>query len=124
MTGVTNPLEALTDDLVEFARVPNPHIPNGTAWSDSFFALKAKGDSLIDEGIREGDVILVQPAQTAKDGETVVALIGSKACVRKLYREDGAKVRLDAENKSLPPIITSAEEVAIRGRVVAVIRKY
>lgn len=119
-----DPIEPLTDDLSQFSRVPSSQIPNGAAWGENFFALKAKGDALIDEGIRAGDLILVQPGQIDKDGETVLALIEGKAWVRRLYREEGAKVRMVAESPNLPPIIASADDVEIRGRVVAVIRKY
>ncbi|MFB3061253.1 MAG: LexA family protein, partial [Candidatus Binatia bacterium] len=88
------------------------------------FVLKVKGDSMIDEQIRDGDLILVQPRSTAENGETVVALVGGEATVKKFYREDGDMIRLQPANDRIKPILASENQVEIRGVVVAVIRKY
>jgi repressor LexA len=88
------------------------------------FALKVKGDSMIDEHIQDGDLVLVQARSTAENGETVVALVEGEATVKKFYREDGDRVSLRPANERLHPIVARGDQVEIRGVVVAVIRKY
>ncbi len=99
-------------------------VPEELVRGKDTFVLKVKGDSMIDEQIRDGDLILVQPRSTAENGETVVALVGGEATVKKFYREDGEKIRLQPANDRIKPILASENQVEIRGVVVAVIRKY
>ena len=89
------------------------------------FALKVRGDSMIDEHIREGDFLIVEARQTAENGQTVVALVdGSDATVKRFYR-DSNQVRLEPANPAYKPIlIKPAERVSIQGIVIGVIRKY
>jgi repressor LexA len=89
------------------------------------FLLRVKGESMIDAGILDGDLVIVQKAQDARNGEIVVALAGDdegadEATVKTFYREDG-RVRLQPENASLEPIY--AQHVQILGRVVGVFRE-
>jgi repressor LexA len=89
------------------------------------FLLRVKGDSMIDAGILDGDLVIVQRAQDARNGEIVVALAGDdesadEATVKTFYRE-GGRVRLQPENSSLEPIFAS--HVQILGRVVGVFRE-
>jgi repressor LexA len=88
------------------------------------FLLRVKGDSMIEAGILDGDVLVVQRAQDARDGEIVVALVGDdegadEATVKTFYR-DGNRVRLQPENAALEPIY--ADFVQILGRVTGVFR--
>lgn len=99
-------------------------VPEELVRGKDTFVLKVKGDSMIDEQIRDGDLILVQPRSTAENGETVVALVGGEATVKKFYREDGDKIRLQPANDRIKPILAAENQVEIRGVVVAVIRKY
>ena len=89
------------------------------------FALRVRGDSMIDEQIREDDVIILQSQQTAENGQTVVALIdGSDATLKRFYRGRN-HVRLEAANPRYKSIIVRpAERLQIQGIVVGVIRKY
>jgi repressor LexA len=89
------------------------------------FALRVRGDSMIDEQIREDDFIVLQSQQTADNGQTVVALIdGSDATVKRFYGGRN-QVRLEAANPRYKPIvIRPPERVQIQGVVVGVIRKY
>jgi repressor LexA len=83
-----------------------------------------KGESMVEEQIRDGDYIIVNSRQTAENGEMVVALVdGEAATVKKFYRE-GARVRLQPANSTMQPMYYPAERVAIQGIVVGVIRKY
>jgi repressor LexA len=111
------PIEAIeTDDSIA--------IPEAFVRRNNTFALRVKGDSMVRDGIWDGDIIIVEERQTAENGETVVALLNDAATVKRFYRERGGKVRLQPANDSMAPIIASAKDVAIRGVVVAVMRKY
>ncbi len=89
------------------------------------FLLRVKGESMIDAGILDGDLVIVQRTQDARNGEIVVALAGDdesaeEATVKTFYREQG-RVRLQPENATMPPIY--ARHVQILGRVVGVFRE-
>jgi repressor LexA len=89
------------------------------------FLLRVKGESMIDAGILDGDLVIVQRAQDARNGEIVVALAGDdegadEATVKTFYREDD-RIRLQPENRSLEPIY--ARHVQILGRVVGIFRE-
>jgi repressor LexA len=100
-------------------------IPRDMMRQGRMFALRVRGDSMIEEQIRENDLIILQSQQTAENGQTVVALIdGTEATVKRFY---GGKnqVRLEAANPSYQPIVIKPpERVQIQGVVVGVIRKY
>ncbi len=89
------------------------------------FVLKVEGNSMIDEQIRDGDYIVVSSQPTASDGEVVVALVGGdSATVKRLYREPGNRIRLQPANASMDPIFVNADEVAVQGVVVGLIRRF
>jgi repressor LexA len=89
------------------------------------FALEVRGDSMIEDHICNGDMILLEQVSHAKDGEIVVALVGgTETTLKRFYREPGDKVRLQPANASLQPIVVPASEVQIQGRLLAVMRKY
>jgi repressor LexA len=90
--------------------------PTGT------FALRVRGDSMIDDQIRDGDYVIVEKRQTARDGETVVALLGDgEATLKRFYRHSKG-ARLQPANPNYDPIITT--DVKIQGVVVGLVRKY
>jgi repressor LexA len=88
---------------------------------ENLFALNVKGESMIDAGILDGDVVIVDKRTYAENGEIVVALIGDEATVKTFYKEAG-HYRLQPENKTMAPIY--AENVEILGKVVASLRLY
>ena len=91
-------------------------------WNDpGCFALRVRGDSMINAGILSGDKVVVRPQQSADDGQIVVARIEDEATVKTFYKENG-HFRLQPENDTYEPIIVN--EVSILGKVVAVIRYY
>jgi repressor LexA len=100
-------------------------IPQDMLRPGRMFALRVRGDSMIDEQIREGDFIVLQSQQTADNGQTVVALIdGNDATVKRFYGGRN-QVRLEAANPRYKPIvIRPPERVQIQGLVVGVIRRY
>lgn len=89
------------------------------------YALEVRGDSMIDDHICDGDMILVERTTDVHDGEIIVALIsGSETTLKRIYREPGGRVRLQPANASLQPIYVQASELEIQGRLLAVLRKY
>jgi repressor LexA len=106
-------------NVEEYLAVPEPLARGGEE-----FLLRVKGDSMVDAGILEGDVVVVQRAQTARDGEIVVALAGDdetveEATVKRFFRENG-RIRLQPENSTMEPIY--AQHVQILGKVTGVFR--
>lgn len=89
--------------------------------TDELFALRVRGESMIDAGILDGDIVIVKKESYADNGKIVVALIDDEATVKTFYREEG-HFRLQPENRSMEPII--ADEVAVLGIVVASFRQY
>jgi len=100
-------------------------IPRDMMREGRMFALRVRGDSMVDQQIRENDLIILQSQQTAENGQTVVALIdGSDATVKRFYGSRN-QVRLEPANPNYKPIIIRPpERVQIQGVVVGVIRKY
>jgi repressor LexA len=83
-----------------------------------------KGESMQDEHIMDGDYVLIERADTARDGEIVVALVdGTDATLKRIYRE-GETTRLQPSNASMQPILVPASSVQVQGRVIGVLRKY
>ncbi len=104
------------ENIESYFPVPAEFVPNGES-----FALKVKGDSMINAGIFSGDQIFVRCCQTANNGDTVVALIDDSATVKTFYKEDG-HIRLQPENDSMDPIIV--EDCQILGKVFGIFRLY
>jgi repressor LexA len=112
------PIEAIEQQ--ETITVPHDLIRSGRN-----YVLRVRGDSMIDEQIRDGDFIVVNSRQTAENGEMVVALVGGDcATVKTFYREKDGRIRLQPANPTMLPFYYDAGEVEIQGIVVAVIRKY
>jgi repressor LexA len=112
------PIEAI--EVEEQLEVPAALVPAGRPC----FALRVRGDSMIDEQILDGDVVVVESRPEARDGETVVALVrGQDATLKKLYRR-GASVRLQPANPTMGPIDLPAADVEVRGVVCGLIRQY
>jgi len=92
--------------------------------SKEVYVLQVKGESMQDEHILDGDYVLVEKANSARDGEIVVALVGgSDATLKRIYVE-GSKVRLQPSNAAMQPIIVPAASVQVQGKVIGVLRKY
>jgi repressor LexA len=89
------------------------------------YALRVRGESMIDEQIREGDLVVVNGRDAADNGEMVIALVnGAEATVKRFYREPGGWIRLQPANTSMRPMRFHERDVLIQGIVVGVIRKY
>ncbi len=113
------PIEAVVTP--ETLAVPNDLIPR----RGSCYVLRVRGDSMIEEQIRDGDYIVVQGRDRAEHGEMVVALIdGTAATVKRFFREPDGWIRLQPANEQLPPLRVHEDDILIQGVVVGVIRKY
>jgi len=89
------------------------------------YALEVRGESMIEDHICDGDMILVQRTSEVRDGDIVVALVsGMETTLKRIYREPGGRIRLQPANSSLDPIYVAASEVEVQGRLLAVLRKY
>lgn len=99
-------------------------VPDDFVRRDNTFCLRVKGDSMIEDGIRDGDYIIVEGRDSADNGETVVALIGDEATVKKYYREPDGQIRLQPANATMQPIMVGESDLAIRGVVVGLMRHY
>ncbi len=88
------------------------------------FALRVRGQSMVEAGIRDGDYLIVEPCATADNGRTVVAEVDGRVTVKKLYREAGGQIRLQPANAEMLPLVVRGEQVRILGAVVGVLRKY
>lgn len=89
------------------------------------YALKVRGDSMIDDHIVDGDLVVVHGRQTAENGEMVIALVnGSEATVKRYYREAGGWVRLQPANPAMQPLRFPENDLLIQGVVVGVIRRF
>ena len=99
-------------------------VPREFAGTGDTYVLRVRGDSMIDEGIRDGDYVVVERRATARSGETVVALIRGEEATLKTFRQEKGMVTLLPANPAVEPITVPAAEVAIQGVVVAVFRKY
>ncbi len=106
------------EQVDEFMPLPTELVGDGPV-----FLLEVKGDSMVDAGIHEGDLVAVHKQSDARDGEIVACLIdGEEATVKRLQRKDG-QVYLHSENPSYEPMVFS-EGVELIGKVVSVLRRY
>lgn len=89
------------------------------------YALRVRGESMIDEQIRDGDLVVVNGRESADNGEMVIALVnGNEATVKRFYREPGGWIRLQPSNETMRPLRFQEGDVLIQGIVVGVIRKF
>jgi repressor LexA len=99
-------------------------VPEDLVGKRDTYVLRVRGDSMIDEQIRDGDYVIVEDRKTADNGEMVIALVGgADVTLKKFYRENG-HVRLQPANPAMQPITLAADLVQIQGVVVGVMRKY
>jgi len=104
-----------SQDIEDSFPVPKEFLEGGDG-----FMLRVKGDSMVEDGIMNGDYVIVRRQDTAEDGETIVALVDDEATVKRFYRENG-RIRLQPANSSMKPLWF--DNVRIVGKVVGVLRK-
>jgi repressor LexA len=99
-------------------------VPAALLGPGEHFALEVSGDSMVEEGIFDGDFALIRKADTAHDGEIVVALIDHEEATLKTYRREGRMIRLDPANSRYEPQRYDEDRVTIQGRLAGLIRRY
>ena len=99
-------------------------VPAALLGSGEHYALEVSGDSMVDEGILDGDFALIRKVDTARDGEIVVALIDNEEATLKTYRREGRMIRLDPANSRYEPQRYEEGRVQIQGRLAGLIRRY
>jgi repressor LexA len=113
------PIEAL--ETSETLAVPQELVRR----SGDHYVLRVRGNSMIEEQIRDGDFVVVNDRRRADNGEMVIALLGgSAATLKKMYRERDGRIRLQPANEAIAPIFVHEDDITIQGIVVGVIRKY
>ena len=99
-------------------------IPEWMLGRGETYVLEVKGDSMIDEAIKDGDLVIVEKRASAENGEMVIACIDNEmVTLKRLYRE-GPRVRLQPSNPAMPPIYVEGRDVTISGIVIGIMRKY
>lgn len=99
-------------------------VPRSLLGPGPHFALRVRGDSMIDDGIHDGDLVLLRAAEQAQDGDMVVALVADEVTLKRLYRERSGWIRLQPSNPSLAPLVVPSKDVTVQGRVVGLLRRY
>ncbi len=119
LVAAGEPIEAISGN--DTIAVPDELLPR----RGRSYVLKVRGDSMIDEQIKDGDFVVVQERNQADSGQTVVALVhGDGATVKRFYREPGGWIRLQPANPTMQPLRVNERDVIVQGVVVGVIRKY
>ncbi len=104
-----------TEDFEEMFPLPHDFL-GGT----DGFMLRVRGESMIEDGIRDGDLVIVRRQDTAENGDPIVALLENEATVKRFYRENG-RIRLQPANSAMEPILV--DDVKILGKVVGLVRR-
>jgi repressor LexA len=113
-----SPIEAIQDTETIF-------VPEDMVGRKETYVLQVKGDSMIEEQIKDGDYVIVESRKTARDGEMVIALLEEeRATLKKFYRESASVVRLQPANAQMSPIFVDAEDLRMQGVVIGILRKY
>jgi repressor LexA len=99
-------------------------VPAALLGPGEHYALEVSGDSMVDEGILDGDYVLIRKVDTAREGEIVVALIDDAEATLKTFRREGQMVRLDPANRSHEPQRYDPRRVKIQGKLAGLIRRY
>ena len=98
-------------------------VPESMLRRGEHFALRVRGDSMVEDGIRDGDLLVVQRREEAEVGQTVVALVDGEATVKRFYRQ-GEKVELRPANERFSPIVAEPSSVRVEGVVVGLVRNF
>jgi repressor LexA len=99
-------------------------VPAALLGPGEHYALEVAGDSMVDEGILDGDYALVRKTDTARDGEIVVALVNNEEATLKTFRREGQMIRLDPANRNYDPQRYRPDQVQIQGKLAGLLRRY
>jgi repressor LexA len=99
-------------------------VPAALLGAGEHYALEVAGDSMVEAGILDGDYALIRRAETARDGDIVVALIDEAEATLKFFRKEGAMIRLDPANRSYDPQRYRPDQVRVQGKLAGLLRRY
>jgi len=99
-------------------------VPPDLIGQGEHFVLEVRGLSMIDDGIHDGDRVIIRQSFEARAGETVVALVDGEATLKRFFPEAGGTIRLQGANSSMPSLVVPASSVVIQGVLVGLMRKY
>ncbi|MEG3144710.1 transcriptional repressor LexA [Sphingomonas sp. RT2P30] len=99
-------------------------VPAALLGGGEHYALEVAGDSMVEAGILDGDYALIRRADTARDGDIVVALIEDSEATLKYFRKEGAMIRLDPANRAYDPQRYRPEQVRVQGKLAGLLRRY
>jgi len=99
-------------------------VPAALLGSGEHYALEVSGDSMVEAGILDGDYALIRRAETARDGDIVVALVDDAEATLKYFRREGAMVRLDPANRAYDPQRYRPEQIRVQGKLAGLLRRY
>ena len=99
-------------------------VPAALLGPGEHYALEVSGDSMVEEGILDGDFALIRKTDTARDGEIVVALVNNEEATLKTFRREGQMIRLDPANRNYDPQRYRPEQVVVQGRLSGLLRRY
>jgi repressor LexA len=109
---------------IEAIRNPETvEVPETLLRGEDNFALRVVGDSMVDDGIRDGDIVIVKRQRDARNGQTIVALIGDDATIKQYHRR-GLQIELRPANPRMRPILVEEGDLQIQGIVIGLIRKF
>lgn len=99
-------------------------VPAALLGAGDHYALEVSGDSMVEAGILDGDYALIRKAETARDGDIIVALIDGADATLKYFRREGAMIRLDPANRSYDPQRYRPDQVRVQGKLAGLLRRY
>lgn len=111
------PIEAMVEQ--EEISLPEEWLGRGRT-----YALRVRGDSMIDEQVRDGDTVVVEAREEARNGEMVIALVDGESVTMKQYYRKGATIKLEPANPAVPVLSLPEERVRIQGVVIGVLRRF
>lgn len=116
---VTAGLPIEMNEIPDSIALPEPMLGRGET-----FVLEVRGESMIDEAIKDGDYVIVEKRDSARNGDMVIACIdNNEVTLKRIYRE-GSHVRLQPSNPTMKPIIVENRDVTVKGIVIGILRKY
>jgi len=112
-----SPIESIPDDEQIF-------VPADFLRAGDHYVLRVRGDSMVGDGVHDGDLVVVQRAEKASDGEMVVALVSGEVTLKRIYRQSASTIRLQPANPAMPAMIAPTADVQVQGVVVGLLRRY
>ncbi len=99
-------------------------VPEDLTGTRTTYALRVRGQSMIDEQIRDGDIVIVEDRKTAENGEMVIALLDASEATLKTFHREKGRIRLQPANPAMQPLVVDADRVQVQGVVIGLMRRY